>query len=194
MKSRKTEANMTGLSKLVFSLCNLLCCVDWGDTASRVFIIPQFCKHFQWGSPNLSKALLHLQLCKYFLNEKFFEMLRKVCGGSNLCTVLLLWGIYIKKCISPVRIRLRVKKPRNASTKFRKTSESENSPNPLWRIGAGEISRNLPFSRFSSSGSKLTCHHVSTGHFRCQICVIQFRCTRRIDFSRGKSGLAKPCV
>ena len=24
----------------------------------------------------------------------------------------------------------------------------------------GEISRNLPFSRFSSSGSKLTCHHV----------------------------------
>ena len=47
---------------------------------------------------------------------------------------------------------------------------------------------------FPSSRSKLTCHHVSTGHFRCQICVIQFRCTRRIDFSRGKSGLAKPCV
>ncbi len=129
MKSRKTEANMTGLSKLVFSLCNLLCCVDrgdtGGDTASRVFVIPQFCKHFKWGSPNLSKALLHLQLCKYFLNEKFFEMLRKVCGGSNLSTDLVQWGIYIKKCISPVRIRLRVKKPRNASTKFRKTSESK---------------------------------------------------------------------
>ena len=30
----------------------------------------------------------------------------------------------------------------------------------------GEISRNLPFSRFSSIGSKLTCHHVSTGQFR----------------------------
>ena len=101
---------MTGLSKLVFSLCNLLCCVDWGDTASRVFIIPQFCKHFKLGSPNLSKALLHLQLCKYFLNEKFFEMLRKVCGGSNLSTVLALWGIYIKKCISPVRIRLQTRK------------------------------------------------------------------------------------
>ena len=29
-----------------------------------------------------------------------------MCGGSNLSTVLLLWGIYIKKCISSVRIRL----------------------------------------------------------------------------------------
>ena len=28
------------------------------------------------------------------------------CGGSNLSTVLLLWGIYIKKCISLVRICL----------------------------------------------------------------------------------------
>ena len=111
-------------------------------------------------------------LCIYgFVNNfwmgRIFERPRKVCGGSNLSTDLLLWGIYIKKCISPVRIRLRVKKPRNASTKFRKTSESENSPNPLWRIGAGEISRNLPFSRFSSSGSKLTCHHVSIRRFRC---------------------------
>ena len=103
-------------------------------------IIPQFCKHFKCGSPNLSKALLHLQLCKYFLNEKFFEMLRKVCGGSNLSTDLLLWGIYIKKCISPVRIRLRVKKPRNASTKFRKTSESKKAEKSL------EISAFLVFS------------------------------------------------
>ena len=31
----------------------------------------------------------------------------------------------------------------------------------------GEISRNLPFSRFSSLGSKLTCHHVSIRRFRC---------------------------
>ena len=58
----------------------------------------------------------------------------------------------------------------------------------------GEISRNLPFSRFSSLGSKLTCHHVSTGQFRCRFCVSQFRCTRRLDFSFGKSGVAKPCV
>jgi len=31
----------------------------------------------------------------------------------------------------------------------------------------GEISRNLPFSRFSSFGSKLTCHHVMCVRFRC---------------------------
>ena len=31
------------------------------------------------------------------------------CGGSNLSTDLLLWGNYIKKCISPVRI---CRKPR----------------------------------------------------------------------------------
>ena len=67
-------------------------------------------------------------------------MLRKVCGGSNLSTFLALWGIYIKKCISPVRIRLRVKKPRNASTKFRKTSESKKAEKSL------EISAFLVFS------------------------------------------------
>ena len=141
MKSRKTEANMTGLSKLVFSLCNLLCCVDWGDTASRVFIIPQFCKHFKWGSPNLSKALLHLQLCKYFLNEKFFEMLRKVCGGSNLSTVLALWGIYITKCISPVRVRTQHRKGQKGSMKLRKNAGSKKREKSL------EISRFLVFPR-----------------------------------------------
>ena len=129
MKSRKTEANMTGLSKLVFSLCNLLCCVDrgdtGGDTASRVFVIPQFCKHFKWGSPNLSKALLHLQLCKYFLNEKFFEMLRKVCGGSNLSTDLVQWGIYIKNSISPVRVRTQHRKGQKGSMKLRKNAGSK---------------------------------------------------------------------
>ena len=154
MKSRKTEANMTGLSKLVFSLCNLLCCVDrgdtGGDTASRVFIIPQFCKHFKWGSPNLSKALLHLQLCKYFLNEKFFEMLRKVCGGSNLCTVLLLWGIYIKNCISPVRIRLRVKNPEMHLQNFEKLQSQKIAPIRFDGLGQEkslEISRFLVFPR-----------------------------------------------
>ena len=37
-----------------------------------------------------------------------------MCGGSNLSTVLLLWGIYIKKCISPVRICLQTRNGRNA--------------------------------------------------------------------------------
>ena len=35
-----------------------------------------------------------------------------MCGGSNLSTDLLLWGIYIKKCISPVRICLQTRLPR----------------------------------------------------------------------------------
>ena len=62
------------------------------------------------------------------------------CGDSNLSTDLLLWGIYIKKCISPVRIRLQTGKPRNASTKFRKTSESKKAEKSL------EISAFLVFS------------------------------------------------
>ena len=37
-----------------------------------------------------------------------------MCGGSNLSTDLLLWGIYIKTCISPVRICLQRRKARNA--------------------------------------------------------------------------------
>ena len=135
-------------------------------------------------------------LCIYGFVNKFwtgriFERLRTVCGGSNLSTVLLLWGIYIKKGISLVRICLQTRNARNASTKFRKTSESENSPNPLWRIGAGEISRNLPFSRFSSSGSKLTCHHVMCVRFRCKTVCGQFRCTQilqRVDYPLGDDG------
>ena len=46
----------------------------------------------------------------------------------------------------------------------------------------GEISRNLPFSRFFSRGSKLTCLHVSTG---------QFRCIAKVHFSLGEAGLAR---
>ena len=71
---------------------------------------------------------------------RIFERLRKVCGGSNLSTDLLLWGIYIKKCISPVRICLQSRKARNASTKFRKTSESKKAEKSL------EISAFLVFS------------------------------------------------
>ena len=37
------------------------------------------------------------------------------------------------------------------------------TPKKLRVEKTGEISRNLPFSRFSSSGSKLTCHHALTG-------------------------------
>ena len=44
-----------------------------------------------------------------FWTGRIFERLQKVCGGSNLSTVLLLWRIYIKKCISPVRIRLQTR-------------------------------------------------------------------------------------
>ena len=55
----------------------------------------------------------------------------------------------------------------------------------------GEIYRNLPFSRFFSSGSKLTCHHVSTGQFRCRICVIQFRCSAMVHFSLGETEACK---
>ena len=71
---------------------------------------------------------------------RIFEWLRKVCGGSNLSTVLLLWGIYNKKCISLVRIWLQTRKARNASTKFRKTLESKKTEKSL------EISVFLLFS------------------------------------------------
>ena len=54
----------------------------------------------------------------------------------------------------------------------------------------GEISRNLPFSRFSSLGSKLTCHHVSTGQFRCRFCVSQFRCRAMAHSPLVKQGIA----
>ena len=80
-------------------------------------IIPQFCKHFKCGSSNLSKMPLHLWLCKCFSlvgatcgRPRAFTERPYGCGGLNLSTDLLLWGIYIKKCISPVRI---CRKPRN---------------------------------------------------------------------------------
>ena len=63
-----------------------------------------------------------------------------MCGGSNLSTDLLLWGIYIKTCISPVRICLQSRKARNASTKFRKTSALKKAEKSL------EISVFLVFS------------------------------------------------
>ena len=69
----------------------------------------------------------------------------------NLSTDLLLWGYYIKKCISPVRICRGTRNARNASTKFRKTSESENSPKMPRHLGAGEISRNLRLSFYCLS-------------------------------------------
>ena len=75
-----------------------------------------------------------------FWTGRIFERLWKVCGGSNLSTVSVLQWIYIKKCISPVRIRLQTGKPRNASTKFWKTTESKKAEKSL------EISVFLVFS------------------------------------------------
>ena len=120
---------------------------------------------YRCGGSNLSKRKIHLFridiafgrwssvvvqicpkcLCIYGFVNKFwtgriFERLRKVCGGSNLSTVLLLWGIYIKKCISLVRICLQTRNARNASIKFRKTSESKKAEKSL------EISAFLVFS------------------------------------------------
>ena len=84
------------------------------------------------GSSNLSKMPLHLWLCNCFSlvgatcgRPRAFTERPYGCGGSNLSTDLLLWGIYIKKCISLVRICLQTRNARNASTKFRKTSESK---------------------------------------------------------------------
>ena len=85
---------------------------------------------------------------------RIFERLRKVCGGSNLSTFLALWGIYIKTCISPVRIRLRVKKPRNASTKFRKTSALKKAEKSL------EISAFLVFSCLHLNQTRIMCLQV----------------------------------
>ena len=84
-------------------------------------------------------------LCIYgfvnkFLTGRILEKHRKVCGGSNLSTVSVLWGIYIKKCISLVRICLQTRNARNASIKFRKTSESKKAEKSL------EISAFLVFS------------------------------------------------
>ena len=69
-----------------------------------------------------------------------FEKFNNLCGSSNLSTHLVLWGIYIKKCISPVRIRLQTQNARNTSIKIRKTLESKKAEKSL------EISAFLLFS------------------------------------------------
>ena len=129
------------------------------------------------GGSNLSKLKLHLfwihlvfgkrssvvvqicpkRLCTYGFVNKFwtgriFERLWKVCGGSSLSTVLLLWGIYIKKCISPVRICLQTRNARNASTKFRKTSESKKAEKSL------EISAFLVFPCLHLNQTRIMSH------------------------------------
>ena len=47
------------------------------------------------------------------------------------------------------------------------------TPKKLRVEKTGEISRNLPFSRFSSFGSKLTCHHGWDGRIRTDECRSQ---------------------
>jgi len=66
-------------------------------------------------------------------------------------------SLFLKIPFSRVRI-LAVGKNRKMDRYFFKKSRGEKT---------GEISRNLPFSRFSSFGSKLTCHHALTGQFGC---------------------------
>ena len=88
---------------------------------------------------------------------RIFERLRKVCGGSNLSTDLLLWGIYIKKYISLVRICLQTRNARNASTKFRKTSESKKAEKSL------EISAFLVFSCLHLNQTRIMCLQVNSG-------------------------------
>ena len=117
-----------------------------------------------------------------------------MCGGSNLSTVLLLWGIYIKKCISLVRIRLQTRNARNASTKFRKNFRVEKS---------GEISRNLRFSFFTAPASESDTHPDWGSRIRTYECssqsAVSYRltipqCTRLLyhrkpGLSRGFLGL-----
>ena len=79
-----------------------------------------------------------------------------MCGGSNLSTDLLLWGIYIKTCISPVRICLQSRKARNASTKFRKTSALKKAEKSL------EIYRFLVFSMLHLNQTRIMCLQVNS--------------------------------
>ena len=88
-----------------------------------------------------------------FWTGRIFERLRKVCGDSNLSAFLLLWGIYIKKCISLVRICLQT---RNASTKFRKTSALKKAEKSL------EISRFLVFSMLHLNQTRIMCLQVNS--------------------------------
>ena len=59
-----------------------------------------------------------------------------MCGGSNLSTFLVVWGIYINKCISLVRIRT---DPKFAKCIYKILKNFRVEKN-------GEISRNLSFS------------------------------------------------
>ena len=99
-----------------------------------------------------------------FWTGRIFERLRKVCGGSNLSTVLLLWGIYIKKCISPVRICLQTRNDARAKLraemhlqKFKKTSESKKAEKSL------EISAFLVFSCLHLNQTRIMCLQVNSG-------------------------------
>ena len=93
--------------------------------------------------------------------------------SSNLSTDLLLWGIYIKKCISPVRICLQTQNARNASTKFRKTLESKKAEKSL------EISAFLVFS----------CLHLNQTLIMCRVSDLDAKpCVADLDargFCRG---------
>ena len=100
-----------------------------------------------------------------------------MCGGSNLSTDLLLWGIYIKKCISLVRICLQTRNARNASIKFRKTSESKKAEKSL------EISAFLVFS----------CLHLNQTLIMCRVSDLDAKpCVADLDARRFCRGYTNP--
>ena len=90
-----------------------------------------------------------------------------VFDSSDLSTVLLLWGIYIKKCISPVRIclqtrthrpyiRLRRKFPRPTPCK-RACRSPDGEPEPTPLRGASRLWRKWEPSQPAEKARHLAC-------------------------------------
>ena len=121
------------------------------------------------------------------------------CVAVRICPRFCFCGESIsKKCISLVRIRLRVKNPEMHLQNFEKLQSQKIAPIRFDGLGQEkslEISRFLAVwlakRLFPSSGSKLTCHHVMCVRFRCKTVCGQFRCTQilqRVDYPLGNDG------
>ena len=108
-----------------------------------------------------------------------------MCGGSNLSTDLLLWGIYIKTCISLVRICLQTRNTRNASTKLRKTSESKKAEKSL------EISAFLVFSCLHLNQTLIMCCHYKTDPYKAIVQKQSMIFAVRVHLSLGADGCKK---
>ena len=77
-------------------------------------------------------------------------MLRKVCGGSNLSTVLALWGIYIKNAFRRFESGYGSKNPEMHLQNFEKLQSQKIAPIRFDGLGQEkslEISRFLVFPR-----------------------------------------------